>query len=56
VALPRTALVPCREVVGWPAGTTLIPLIDTRLSAVVRRGVPPLTVELDGAIRPVDAP
>ena len=38
VALPRTALVPCREVVGWPAGTTLIPLIDTRLSAVVRRG------------------
>ncbi len=56
VALPRTALVPCREVVGWPAGTTLIPLIDTRLSAVVRRGVPPLTVELDGALRPVDAP
>ena len=56
VAVPRTALVPCREVAGWPAGSTLIPLIDTRMSAIVRRGVPRLTVDFDGALRPVDAP
>ncbi len=56
LAVPRPALVPCREVAGWPAGSTLIPLIDTRMSAIVRRGVPQLTVDLDGALRPVDAP
>jgi hypothetical protein len=56
VAVPRTALVPCREVAGWPAGSTLVPLIDIRMSAIVRRGVPPLTVEFDGRLRAVDAP
>jgi hypothetical protein len=56
LAMARPALVPCREIAGWPAGFTLIPLIDTRMSAVVRRGVPRLTVDLDGALRPVDAP
>jgi hypothetical protein len=56
LAVARAALVPCREVAGWPAGSTLIPLIDTRMSAIVRRGVPRLTVDLDGALRPVDAP
>jgi len=56
LAVARPALVPCREIAGWPAGSTLIPLIDTRMSAIVRRGVPRLTVDLDGALRPVDAP
>jgi hypothetical protein len=56
VALPRPALVPCREVAGWPAGSALIPLIDTRLSVIVRRGVPRLTVDLDGGLRAADAP
>jgi len=56
LAVARLALVPCREIAGWPAGSTLIPLIDTRMSAIVRRGVPRLTVEHDGALRPVDAP
>jgi hypothetical protein len=56
LAVPRTALVPCREIAGWPAGSTLIPLIDTRMSAIVRRGVPRLTVELDGSLRPADSP
>jgi hypothetical protein len=56
VAMPRPALVPCREAAGWPAGSTLIPLIDTRMSVIVRRGVPPLTVDLDGGLRPADAP
>jgi hypothetical protein len=56
VAVPRPALVPCREAARWPAGSTLIPLIDTRMSVIVRRGVPRLTVELDGGLRAVDAP
>jgi hypothetical protein len=56
VAVPRRALVPCREVVGWPAEYTVVPLIDIRESAIVRRGVPPLTVDFDGRLRPVDAP
>jgi len=56
VAVPRAALVPCREVAGWPAGSILIPLIDTRMSVIVRRGVPRLTVELDGGLRAADSP
>jgi hypothetical protein len=34
----------------------VIPLVDTRMSAIVRQGVPPLVVEFDGAIRPVEGP
>jgi hypothetical protein len=56
VPLPRTALVPCREIAAWPAGATVVPLIETRRSVVVRRGVPPLTVEFDGRLRAVDTP
>jgi hypothetical protein len=56
VALPRPALVPCREVAGWPAGSALIPLIDTRMSVIVRRGVPRLTVDFDGGLRAADRP
>jgi hypothetical protein len=52
LALPRNALVPCRELAGMPAGATILPLVDTRSSVVLRRGSPPLTVEWDGAIRP----
>jgi hypothetical protein len=55
VPVPRTALVPCREIAGWPAGATVVPLIETRRSVVVRRGVQPLTVEYDGRLRPVEA-
>ncbi len=53
VGVPRTATVPCRETAAWPVGSTLIPLIDTRLSAIVRRGIPWLTVEYDGRLRAV---
>jgi hypothetical protein len=56
VAVPRTATAPCREAAAWPAGSTLIPLVDTRMGAVVRRGVPWLTVEYDGRLRPVEEP
>jgi hypothetical protein len=56
VAVPHTATAPCREAAEWPAGSTLVPLIDTRMSAIVRRGVPRLTVEYDGRLRPVEEP
>ncbi|HEX2220428.1 MAG TPA: hypothetical protein VHG35_16610 [Gemmatimonadales bacterium] len=54
--VPRIALAPCREIEGWPAGATVVPLIDTRHSVVARRGIPQLTVEFDGRLRRVDAP
>ncbi|MGH7581316.1 MAG: hypothetical protein ACREM9_14135 [Gemmatimonadales bacterium] len=54
--VPRTPLLPCSEVVMWPPDATVIPLVDTRMSAIVRRGVPPLTVDFDGTLRPVEAP
>ncbi|MFL5496711.1 MAG: hypothetical protein ACJ8DC_20205 [Gemmatimonadales bacterium] len=52
LALPRNALVPCRERAGLPPGAVILPLVDTRSSAILRRGSPPLSVEWDGAIRP----
>lgn len=56
VPVPRAPLVPCREVEGWPAGATVVPLIDTRRSVVARRGIPQLTVEFDGRLRRVGTP
>jgi|GEM_PF-3069496 len=54
-ALPRRALVPCRDA-RWPENVVVRPLVDTRASAVVRRGIVPLAVEWDGTIRPVASP
>ncbi len=51
MGLPRRSLAPCRDRSLWPAGARLLPLIDTRAYAIVRRGAPPLTVEWDGTIR-----
>jgi hypothetical protein len=56
MAVPAKALVPCRELAGWPAESIVIPLIDTRMSVIVRRGAPRLTVEFDGRLRAVDPP
>jgi hypothetical protein len=55
VAVPRHAAVACRETAGWPPRVTVVPLIETRPHAVVRRGAPPLVVEWDGALRAADA-
>ncbi|MBA2458925.1 MAG: hypothetical protein H0V43_08225, partial [Gemmatimonadales bacterium] len=52
LALPRRALVPCREMAGWPPGALALALIDTRARLILRDGVPALEVEYDGAIRP----
>lgn len=56
VAVPRTALLPCAEVALWPRGATIIPLVDTRMTAIVRHGVPPFTVDYDGTLRRAEAP
>ncbi|HJR49655.1 MAG TPA: hypothetical protein VJ794_01030 [Gemmatimonadales bacterium] len=54
IPVPTMALVPCREIAAWPAGATVVPLIETRRSVVVRRGVPPITVDFDGRLRAVE--
>jgi hypothetical protein len=51
VGLPRQSLAPCRDASMWPEGVRLLPLIDTRAYAIVRKGAPPLTVDWDGTIR-----
>ena len=51
LAEPRAPLIPCAGPVPWPAGVTLIPLVDTREHAILRRGAPPVTVDWDGTIR-----
>ncbi|MBA3346387.1 MAG: hypothetical protein H0T44_14005 [Gemmatimonadales bacterium] len=51
ISLARRVLVPCRELSGWPTGAIIVPLIDTRSSLIVRRGVPALTLEWDGSVR-----
>jgi hypothetical protein len=51
VGLPRQSLAPCRDASMWPEGARLLPLIDTRAYAIVRKGAPPLTVDWDGTIR-----
>jgi hypothetical protein len=47
---PRTVSGRCAEAGGWPVGTAVVTLIETRRHAIVRRGAPPLLVEWDGAI------
>jgi hypothetical protein len=51
VALPRQVSEPCRRSQALPHGAWIQPLIDTRARAIVRKGVPPLTVEWDGTLR-----
>jgi hypothetical protein len=56
VAVPRRALLPCRELGRWPSGSRLVALVETRESAVVAQGVPALAIDYDGTIRPARAP
>jgi hypothetical protein len=55
VAVPRHAAVACRETAAWPPRVAVVPLIETRPHAVLRRGAPPLLVEWDGALRATGA-
>ena len=49
VVLPR-GIRPCDDV-PRPAGSLLLPLVETRAHAIVRNGGPPLTVDQDGVLR-----
>lgn len=49
--LPRRSLVPCRDA-SWPAGATLVPLVETRRTAILRKDGPALVVGGDGTLRP----
>jgi hypothetical protein len=53
VPLPRfaPALPGCPEVYRVPAGSTVVPLVDTRATAVLRAGVPAFRIQGDGSIR-----
>jgi hypothetical protein len=51
VAVPVHALVPCRAVADWPAGASIVGLVETRDHAILRRGTPPLVVGWDGTLR-----
>jgi hypothetical protein len=53
--VPRQSLAPCRDASGWPRSASILPLIDSRASVIVRRGSPPLTVEWDGTLTIEDA-
>jgi hypothetical protein len=53
LSLSKQALEPCRELPAFPVKARIQPLIETRASAIVRRGAPPLTVDWDGTIRVV---
>jgi hypothetical protein len=55
LGLPRQALVPCRESAAWPPRATVVPLVDGRPYALLRRGAPALVVEWDAALRPAEA-
>jgi hypothetical protein len=51
ISVPRQSLAPCRDASKLPLEGRILPLIDTRAHAVVRKGSPPLTVEWDGTLR-----
>jgi hypothetical protein len=56
VAMERGPLFPCRDMgmltdtMGWIDPQTIVPLVDTRLQAIVRRGRSSVTVEGDGGL------
>ena len=54
--LPRQAAAPCHELAALPEGVSILALIDTRASAIVRRGAPALSVDWDGTLRVVGKP
>jgi extracellular solute-binding protein (family 5) len=51
VALPREVAAPCHHSAALRAGGWIEPLIDTRATAIIRRGAPPLTVDREGTVR-----
>jgi hypothetical protein len=62
LAFERSPLDPCREMqivvdeAEWVDPETIVPLVDTRLQAIVRRGRSGVTAEWDGGLLLVDGP
>lgn len=54
-AVPAHPYVPCRETADWPAGSSVIGLIETRARAIVRRGTSPLVVDWDGTVHAAES-
>ena len=56
LSVDRQSLDPCNDLyalnerVPWTSARTIVPLVDTRLQAVVRRGRSGLHTEFDGAV------
>ena len=55
MALPRQVAAPCYRSRRLLPGAVIVPLIDTRATAIMRRGSPPVTVSWDGDVRPLEA-
>jgi hypothetical protein len=51
LSLPTLPLAPCLELAGLAHDLQIQPLVDTRATAILRRGSPPLTVDWDGTVR-----
>jgi hypothetical protein len=51
LSLPTTPLAPCLELAGLAPDLQIQPLVETRATAILRRGSPPLTVDWDGTVR-----
>jgi hypothetical protein len=54
MALPSRVAAPCYRSRRLLPGAVIVPLIDTRATAIMRRGSPPITVDWDGNVRPVE--
>jgi hypothetical protein len=51
LSLVKMPLIPCEGPILWPADVTIIPLVETRPHAILRRGAPPLSVDWDAGLR-----
>ncbi|MEO8294891.1 MAG: hypothetical protein ABI613_05185 [Gemmatimonadota bacterium] len=51
ITVPREHPASCHGVPSWPGNLRVAPLLDSRLTLVVRRGVPSFVIDGDGAIR-----
>jgi hypothetical protein len=46
---------PCADSASYPPDASVVPLVETRRHAIVRRGAPALAVEWDGAVRAAES-
>ena len=51
LSVPKMPLIPCEGPILWPADVTIVPLVETRPHAILRRGAPRVSVDWDGGLR-----